>query len=68
MARHVSDVDRRATEAFWPGYSRTVRDLASGSGVTFVEGGAHELKGVEGSWEIFAAEVAPAGHTDRTRR
>ena len=38
--------------------SRTVRDLLAGSGLSFDPRGAHELKGVEGEWELFA--VAPA--------
>jgi class 3 adenylate cyclase/alpha-beta hydrolase superfamily lysophospholipase len=35
--------------------SRTVVDLVVGSGITFEERGAHELKGVPGQWELFAA-------------
>ena len=34
--------------------SRTVRDLVVGSGVTFVERGEHELKGVPGRWDLVA--------------
>jgi class 3 adenylate cyclase len=34
--------------------SRTVRDLVAGSGIEFDERGAHPLKGVPGSWELFA--------------
>jgi class 3 adenylate cyclase len=34
--------------------SRTVRDLVAGSGLTFSSRGEHELKGVSGSWELFA--------------
>jgi class 3 adenylate cyclase len=34
--------------------SRTVRDLASGSGLVFETRGVHELKGVSGEWELFA--------------
>ena len=34
--------------------SRTVKDLVVGSGIEFSEHGAHELKGVPGTWEIFA--------------
>jgi class 3 adenylate cyclase len=33
--------------------SRTVRDLMLGSGYVFRDLGAHELKGVEGSWELY---------------
>ena len=35
--------------------SRTVGDLVAGSGLAFISRGAHELKGVPGSWELFAA-------------
>jgi class 3 adenylate cyclase len=36
--------------------SRTVRDLVAGSGLSFRERGAHQLKGVPGTWELFAAD------------
>jgi class 3 adenylate cyclase/pimeloyl-ACP methyl ester carboxylesterase len=35
--------------------SRTVRDLVTGSGLTFVERGTHTLKGVPDEWEILEA-------------
>jgi class 3 adenylate cyclase len=35
--------------------SRTVKDLVVGSGIAFEPRGTHELKGVPGSWELFAA-------------
>lgn len=35
--------------------SRTVTDLVVGSGLRFEERGEHELKGVPGSWKLFAA-------------
>ena len=35
--------------------SRTVRDLVAGSGFVFTERGEHELKGVPGSWSLYAA-------------
>ena len=34
--------------------SRTVVDLVAGSGITFTARGEHELKGVPGSWQLFA--------------
>ena len=34
--------------------SQTVRDLVAGSGVTFVERGEHDLKGIPGVWRLFA--------------
>ena len=35
--------------------SSTVRDLVSGSGITFEERGVHTLRGVPGEWRLFAA-------------
>jgi class 3 adenylate cyclase len=35
--------------------SRTVRDLVAGSGLNFEVQGSHQLKGVEGEWELFSA-------------
>jgi class 3 adenylate cyclase len=35
--------------------SRTIRDLVAGAPVRLESRGLHELKGVPGSWEIFAA-------------
>ena len=35
--------------------SSTVRDLVVGSGIEFSERGEHELKGVPGTWRVFAA-------------
>ena len=36
--------------------SGTVRDLVVGSGIEFSERGEHELKGVPGTWKLFAVE------------
>jgi hypothetical protein len=36
--------------------SQTVRDLVIGSDVVFVPRGTHALKGVPGTWELFAVE------------
>ena len=33
--------------------SRTVKDLAGGSGFEFVDAGTHELKGVPDSWQLY---------------
>ena len=44
--------------------SRTVRDLVVGSGLSFAGRGEHELKGIAGSWELFA--VAHAGEQANT--
>jgi class 3 adenylate cyclase len=34
--------------------SQTVKDLVAGSGLEFEERGEHELKGVPGSWRLYA--------------
>jgi class 3 adenylate cyclase len=36
--------------------SSTVKDLVAGSGLSFSERGAHELKGVPGEWRLFALD------------
>ena len=36
--------------------SSTVKDLVAGSGIEFTPRGRHRLKGVPGSWELFAAK------------
>ena len=36
--------------------SSTVKDLLAGSGLAFVDRGEQELKGVPGTWRLFAAE------------
>ncbi len=36
--------------------SSTVKDLVAGSGLTFADRGEHELKGVPGTWRLFAVE------------
>jgi class 3 adenylate cyclase len=36
--------------------SSTVRDLLLGSGLSFEARGRHELKGIEGEWQLFALE------------
>ena len=35
--------------------SRVVTDLVAGAGVAFTPKGARELKGLPGTWEVFAA-------------
>lgn len=34
--------------------SQTVKDAATGSGISFAERGAHELKGVPGQWQLYS--------------
>lgn len=50
--------------------SRTIRDLITGSGIRLQPRGEHELKGVPGTWELFAvgAETAPLPAPDQTRQ
>ena len=40
--------------------SSTVKDLVAGSGIEFVEHGEHELKGVPGKWQLYAASPEPS--------
>lgn len=37
--------------------SSTVKDLLAGSGLEFADRGEHELKGVPGTWRLYAAGV-----------
>lgn len=50
IARRVCDL-AEADEVL---VSRTVKDLVTGSATSFAPRGDHELKGVPGSWELFA--------------
>jgi class 3 adenylate cyclase len=36
--------------------SSTVKDLVAGSGLMFADRGEHELKGVPGTWHLFAVD------------
>jgi class 3 adenylate cyclase len=38
--------------------SSIVRDLAAGSGIDFEDRGKHDLKGVPGTWRLFAARLS----------
>jgi pimeloyl-ACP methyl ester carboxylesterase len=40
--------------------SATVKDLVAGSGIRFDPRGSHELKGLPGTWDLFAAEPSTA--------
>jgi class 3 adenylate cyclase/pimeloyl-ACP methyl ester carboxylesterase len=60
LALHIG---ARVCAAAGPGevaVSRTVRDLLVGSDLRFASRGEHELKGVPGRWEIFAAGTETA--------
>jgi class 3 adenylate cyclase len=37
--------------------SGTVRDLVTGSGLQFADRGRHQLKGIEGDWQLFALDA-----------
>jgi class 3 adenylate cyclase len=41
--------------------SRTVRDLVAGSGIEFADRGEHALKGVPGTWQLFAVKDLGTG-------
>ena len=54
IAVHIA---ARVLDAAAPGevmVSRTVKDLVAGSGLAFEDRGERELKGLEGSWRLFA--------------
>jgi class 3 adenylate cyclase len=56
IAVHIA---RRVEERARPGevlVSRTMTDLVAGSGLEFEDRGEHELKGVPGRWQLFAAK------------
>jgi class 3 adenylate cyclase len=36
--------------------TRTVTDLVAGSGLTFADRGKHDLKGLPGTWHIYAVD------------
>ena len=40
--------------------SQTVKDLVAGSGLAFDDRGEHELKGVPGSWRLYAVDRSAA--------
>ncbi len=37
--------------------SRVVTDLVAGTGLRFADRGVHELKGLPGKWDLFAASL-----------
>jgi len=51
------NIGARVSAAAAPGEvlaTSTVKDLVAGSGITFEERGEHELKGVPGTWRLYA--------------
>jgi class 3 adenylate cyclase len=52
-------IGARVAGAAQPGevlVSRTVADLVAGSGIPFRDRGVHQLKGVPGSWQLYAVD------------
>ena len=52
-------IGARVAGQAWPGevvVSQTVKDLVAGSGITLVDRGVAELKGVPGEWRLSAVE------------
>lgn len=57
IAVHIA---QRVMSAAQPGevvVSSTVRDLVAGSGISFEDRGARDLRGVPEQWRLFAATV-----------
>ncbi|MBA2385074.1 MAG: adenylate/guanylate cyclase domain-containing protein [Actinobacteria bacterium] len=61
MAGIAVHIGARVAAAAAPGevlVSSTVKDLVAGSGITFGDRGAAELKGIPGQWRLYAVESA----------
>jgi class 3 adenylate cyclase len=56
IAVHIGARVGAAAEAGEVLVSRTVTDLVVGSGIRFEDRGEHELKGVQGRWQLFAVQ------------
>jgi class 3 adenylate cyclase len=59
LAVHVC---QRVSAAAQPGevlVSRTVAELVAGAGFEFTDRGVHELRGVPGSWQLYAVAPSP---------
>jgi class 3 adenylate cyclase len=56
LAVHIAARVSAAAAAGEVVVSNTVRDLLAGTTLTFEDRGEHELKGVPGSWRLFAVE------------
>jgi class 3 adenylate cyclase len=54
MAVHIGARVSALAEAGEVFVSSTVKDLVAGSGIDFEDRGEHELKGVPGTWKIYA--------------
>jgi len=54
---HLARVEQAADDGeLWA--SSTVRDMMLGGDATFVDRGEHTLKGIDGSWRLFAREAS----------
>jgi hypothetical protein len=49
---HVSELAGRGEVLV----SRTVKDLAAGSGIRFTDRGSHEFKGLDDAWQLRAVD------------
>jgi hypothetical protein len=59
--RHRRPIAARVMAAAGPGEiltSQTVRDLVVGANIMVEDRGPHALKGIEGTWQLFAATQA----------
>jgi class 3 adenylate cyclase len=56
MAVHIGARVSSVAEAGEVLVSSTVKDLVVGSAIEFADRGEHELKGVPGSWRLYAVE------------
>jgi class 3 adenylate cyclase len=54
MAVHIAARVRSAAGSGDVLVSRTVRDLVVGSDIVFEDRGVHELKGIDGTWQLYA--------------
>jgi class 3 adenylate cyclase len=54
VAVHIASRIMAAAQAGDVLVSSTVKDLVAGSGYRFVDRGTHQLKGVQGDWELFS--------------
>lgn len=48
--------------------SRTVKDLVAGSGIQFTDRGAHALKGVPDTWQLYAVYALTVSGAKRIAR
>jgi class 3 adenylate cyclase len=46
--------------------SSTVKDLVAGSGISFEDRGAHQLKGIPGEWRVYAVSRGTEGQEAKT--